>query len=203
MQAKKMNTGDVRKDMFHFLFRAKDPETGGSGYTEKELREESDLLIIGGSDTTSTVFAAMFFYLARNPKVYERLTGEIREKFNSADDIRSGTRLSSCRYLRAFINEAMRMNPPIGAELDREALPGGITIDGHYVQEGTKVGVASFSFITTKISFKSRSPLNPNVGFMTRKRALQRQVLRRVSLLLRLSRSGPAHAPASSWHILR
>ncbi|KAL8719417.1 MAG: hypothetical protein Q9225_003582 [Loekoesia sp. 1 TL-2023] len=145
MQEKKMNTGDVREDMFHFLFRAKDPETGGPGYTEEELRGESDLLITGGSDTTSTVFAAMFFYLTRNPKVYEKLTGEIREKFNSADDIRSGTRLNSCRYLRAFINEAMRMNPPVGAELDREALPGGITIDGHYVRKGTKVGVASFS----------------------------------------------------------
>lgn len=142
IQEKQLDTGDVRKDIFHYLFRAKDPLTGGPGYAERELLAESNLLLVAGSDTTSTVFAAMFFYLTRNPKVCEKLIGEIRATFSSANDICSGSKLNSCRYLRAVINEAMRLNPPVPAEPPREVLSGGLTVDGHFLPEGTNVGVA-------------------------------------------------------------
>ena len=144
-QEKGIDSGETRKDILHYLFRAKDPQTGGPGYTAKELREESDVLLVAGSDTTSTVFAAMFFYMTRNPKVYKRLTDEIRETFDSADDIRSGSKLNSCRYLRAFINETMRMNPPVPGDLSRAVLPGGITVDGHFLQQGTNIAVGPYS----------------------------------------------------------
>ena len=39
---------DGRKDMFHYIFQAKDPETGNMGYTRGELFSESDLLIVAG-----------------------------------------------------------------------------------------------------------------------------------------------------------
>lgn len=51
------------------------------------------------------------FYLSRNPEVYRKLAGEIRTTFSSGHDIRSGPRLTSCRYLRAVINETLRMSP--------------------------------------------------------------------------------------------
>lgn len=145
IQEKDLGVGDTRKDMFHYLFRAKNPETGGLGYTRDELFQETILLVIAGADTTSTVFAAMLFYLTRNPRVYEKLSGAVRNTFKSAEDIRAGPQLNSCRYLRAFINEALRMNPPASADLNREALAGGMTIDGHFVKEGTNIGVALFS----------------------------------------------------------
>lgn len=145
MQGKGLDEDNVRKDMFHYLFRAKDPDTGGPGYNQQELFEESNLLVAAGSDTTSTTFAAMFFYLTRNPKVYERLTNEIRKTFNSSADIRAGPQLSSCRYLRAFIDESLRMNPPVAGDPNRRALAGGVTIDGHHVQEGTNIGVSIYS----------------------------------------------------------
>ncbi|KAL8920855.1 MAG: hypothetical protein Q9208_006027 [Pyrenodesmia sp. 3 TL-2023] len=145
MQSKGRDEDDVRKDFFHYLFRAKDPESGGPGYTQQELFEESSLLVAAGADTTSTTFAAMFFYLTRNPKVYETLTNEIRKTFKTSADIHAGPQLSSCRYLRATINEALRMNPPVAAEPNREALAGGVTVDDHHVQEGTNIGVSIYS----------------------------------------------------------
>ena len=130
VQSGKVDPDKVRKDMFHYIFQSKDPETGNMGYRHEELFCESDLLIIAGSDTTSTVFAAMFFYLTRNPRVYDKLMTEIRTTFTNAEEIRSGAKLTSCRYLRAFIDEALRMNPPVPAELARETLAGGMHIDG-------------------------------------------------------------------------
>ncbi|KAI4187856.1 MAG: hypothetical protein LQ348_004018 [Seirophora lacunosa] len=144
-QAKGLGEDNYRKDMFHYLFRAKDPETGGPGFMQEELFEESDLLVVAGADNTSMALAVMFFYLVRNAKVYERLTEEIRKTFRSSEDIHAGPQLSSCRYLRAFIDEAMRMNPPVGADLNREVLASGMHIDGHFVREGTNVGVAAYT----------------------------------------------------------
>ncbi|KAL8997141.1 MAG: hypothetical protein Q9169_003524 [Polycauliona sp. 2 TL-2023] len=130
----------VRKDMFHHLFHAKDPLTGGPGYSVAELFEETSLLVIAGSDTTSTVIPAMFFYMTRNPKLYEKLNNEIRNAFESVDEIHAGPKLTSCRYLRAFIDETMRVNPPVGGDLNREVLAGGTTVEGQYLPEGTIVG---------------------------------------------------------------
>jgi cytochrome P450 len=59
---------EVRKDFFHYLFHAQDPETG-RGFSTEELWGEAESLIIAGSDTTAIAFTAMFFYLARKPDV--------------------------------------------------------------------------------------------------------------------------------------
>ena len=144
-QAGRNNKADARKDMFHHIFQAKDPETGNLGYSKGELFSESDLLIIAGSDTTSTVTAAMFFYMTRFPPVYERLLAEIRNKFSSSEEIHAGPNLMSCRYLRAFIDETMRVGPPVSGDLDRQVVKDGITVDGHFFREGTKVGVSLYS----------------------------------------------------------
>ncbi|KAL9010188.1 MAG: hypothetical protein Q9173_004851 [Seirophora scorigena] len=145
-QAKGLDEDNHRKDMFHYLFRAKDPETGGPGFVQEELFEESDLLVIAGADNTSSMaLAVMFFYLVRNANVYERLAEEIRKTFRSSEDIHAGPQLKSCHYLRAFIDEAMRMNPSVGADLNREVLASGMHIDGHFVREGTNVGVAAYT----------------------------------------------------------
>lgn len=64
---------NARKDMFHYFFQAKDPETGLPAYTPGELFMEAYLLIIAGSDTSTTTIAATIFYVTRNPRIYTRL----------------------------------------------------------------------------------------------------------------------------------
>ena len=80
------NGGSERKDIAHYLIKSRDPETG-KGYTTDELRAESGLIVVAGSDTTSTTIAAAFFYLARNPKVMTRLTKELTSTFADVEEI--------------------------------------------------------------------------------------------------------------------
>ncbi|KAI9734297.1 MAG: hypothetical protein M1834_002401 [Cirrosporium novae-zelandiae] len=129
-----------RKDFFYYLLKAKDPETG-KGFATSELWGESNLLIIAGSDTTSTALASTFFYLLHNPQTLSTLTKEIRRTFSNVEDIHSGPTLNSCTYLRACIDEAMRLSPPVGGLMPREVLTGGMEIDGHFIPAGTVVGV--------------------------------------------------------------
>jgi cytochrome P450 len=133
-----------RRDFFYHLLKAKDPETH-QGFSTPELWGESNLLIIAGSDTTSTAMAATLFYLVRNVHALQKATREVRDRFDHAEDIHQGPGLASCTYLRACIDEAMRLSPSVGGLLPREVLAGGITIDGHDIPEGTVVGTPHYA----------------------------------------------------------
>lgn len=92
--------------------------------------------------------SALFFYLSRNPRCYKRLADEVRSKFTSGADIRSGPVLSDCQYLRACIEESLRISPPVPGTLWREMPPnddGPVVVDGHVIPRGTLIGVNTYT----------------------------------------------------------
>ncbi len=131
--------GDQAKDMLWFLCDAKDDD-GRPAYTPQQLCAEASLLIIAGSDTASVVLGSFMFYITRNRAAYQKLVREIRTTFSSPEQIVNGAALASCVYLRACIDEALRLGTPGPSELSREVLKGGAMIDGHFYPEGTIVG---------------------------------------------------------------
>ncbi|GAQ47038.1 cytochrome P450 3A31 [Aspergillus niger] len=112
-----------RDDIYSSLAKARDPDTG-EGFTASEMVSESTTLVVAGSDTTSTAIAATLFYLADNPYA-------MRKPRRS--------------YLRACIDEALRMSPPNGAALTREVLPGGLTVGDVYIPGGVTVAVPLYA----------------------------------------------------------
>lgn len=101
--------------------------------------------IIAGSDTTSTAMAATLFYLVRNQAALQKASEEVRAKFSDVEEICQGQALSSCTYLRACVDEAMRMSPSVGGILPREVLKGGMTIDGEFIPAGVVVGTPHYT----------------------------------------------------------
>jgi len=144
--SQKENTDSVeqRQDMFWFLCDAK-KEDGSPAYSESELNAEANMLIIAGSDTTAVTLAAMIFYITYNPVQYGKLIHEIRHMFASVDETVHGPKLNACVYLRACIDETMRLSPSVLSDLPRQVLKGGATINGHYYPEGTIVGASSYA----------------------------------------------------------
>ncbi|CZT19858.1 related to cytochrome P450 67 [Ramularia collo-cygni] len=149
-----------RRDIFSFLLHAKDPETG-EGMPMAELWMEANTLIVAGSDTTSTTLSAVLYYLLHNTHTLRRLEQEVRGAFSSADEIVTGSKMQSCTYLRACIDETMRMTPPVGGILPREVLPGGLAIPalGVDLPAGIDVGVPIYAihhheeFVTDPFTF--------------------------------------------------
>ncbi|RDL30473.1 Cytochrome P450 [Venustampulla echinocandica] len=133
-----------RPDVFSFLLDAKDPETQ-QGLGMAEIGAESTTMIVAGSDTTSTAIASSFFYLMHNPECYQKAAAEVRSVFASHEDVHLGPALNSCVYLRACIDESMRMSPPAAVAPWREVLEGGVTIDGHFIPRGCDVGTSIYA----------------------------------------------------------
>jgi cytochrome P450 len=134
----------VRQDLFSHLLAARDPETG-NGFTLDELWGESTLLTVAGSDAISTGMAGCFFYLARHKNIYEKACNEVRSAFASPEEIKSGPALNSCVFLRACIEESLRMSPPVGGALWREVEDGGLQIGKELIPEGCDVGVGIYA----------------------------------------------------------
>ncbi|KAH9904060.1 cytochrome P450 [Xylariomycetidae sp. FL2044] len=133
--------------------------SGDRGLQGTELWSEASFFVMAGGTTVATLMSAVFFYLSRHADVYTRLADEIRTTFSSGQAIKGGSQLSSCRYLRAVIDETMRVAPPTTAAPWREediysAAPppapsdgSPFLVDGHAIPRGVAVGVSLYSLM--------------------------------------------------------
>jgi cytochrome P450 len=135
-----------RKDFYHYLMEAKNPNTDEK-WKHPELWAEANNLIVAGSDTSALTLAATFFYLTHNERCLEKVTREVREVFKEQDveSVKPGAALNSCKYLRACLDEAMRMSPSVPGILPRAVMHDGFVVDGQFLKEGVEVAVGTYS----------------------------------------------------------
>ncbi|CAG8980246.1 hypothetical protein HYALB_00009828 [Hymenoscyphus albidus] len=112
---------DAKHDLYSFVADSLGVE-GAEGIRKSELWAEANIFLAAAGDTTRTALSATFFYLSRNPVSYQRLAAEIRSTFTSGDEI-CGAKLASCTYLRACIDEALRLASPVSGILWRDFSP--------------------------------------------------------------------------------
>ncbi|GAP89385.2 putative benzoate 4-monooxygenase cytochrome P450 protein [Rosellinia necatrix] len=128
----------------------KDREHSPTSENTRELWGEATFLVPAGGMTTSGLLTAVLFYLSSHPAVYERLALEIRRAFPNGKAIQRGSLLTSCTYLRAVIDEALRHSVPTTSmpwreEEDSSASTGEpFAVDGHIIPRGTMVVVNTY-----------------------------------------------------------
>ncbi|KFA68393.1 hypothetical protein S40285_02520 [Stachybotrys chlorohalonatus IBT 40285] len=134
---------DGHADLFSL---AADKLKNDKNFKIKDLWAEALFLFSAGGETTATAICGVLFYLSRYPHAYEKLATEIREVFSAGDEICYGPKIASCRYLRACIDEALRVSSPVSGTLWRqlsneEDHKQPFIVDGHVVPPKTHVGV--------------------------------------------------------------
>ncbi|KAK5303668.1 hypothetical protein LTR99_005430 [Exophiala xenobiotica] len=114
--------------------------------TDERVLTMAVSMAFAGSETTAISLAAVFYYLLRNPRCYEKLMNELNEAVkegkieNRPSGAVSWSESQNLPYLDACIKEAFRMHPAAGLPLERITPPQGLEIDGHFIPGGTIVG---------------------------------------------------------------
>ncbi|MFD5107450.1 cytochrome P450 [Streptomyces cinereoruber] len=126
--------GDTeRPDLLSRLLAARD-ETGAR-LSDREIRDETVTLYIGGHETTSSTLVWAWHLLSRNPRVRDALTEELDRVL--ADHEPGYDDYASLTYTQAVVKETLRLYPTIWliTGLAKE----GATIGGTPVPAGTRV----------------------------------------------------------------
>lgn len=91
---------------------------------------------VAGSETTASFLCGVTWYLGRGPAAYKKLTDEIRSAFSSYEDI-NGRATEHLVYLKAVIEEGLRLYPPVGLGAPR--VSPGETVDECWVSKGVSI----------------------------------------------------------------
>ncbi|KAK1996652.1 cytochrome P450 [Colletotrichum falcatum] len=153
---RRMELGQERPDLIEGLLKKKDDWN----MSFAKLKANSSILIIGGSETTATLLSGATYYLLMNPAALEKLTDEIRSTFKDESEIDFQS-VSNLPYLLACIQEALRIYPPVPIGLPRIVPPGGATIAGHHVPEGTTVSVYHWAMYHSEKNFRDPFGFHP------------------------------------------
>lgn len=113
--------GSGNGEIFNHLLEAKQHDTG-EHFSDRELFGESIVLFVAGSDTTSTALLTTLWHLLRHKRAYETVTKEVRSTFACIDDI-TYQEAQHLPYLRAVIEESLRIFPPNSGFIPRQVLP--------------------------------------------------------------------------------
>ncbi|KAI4925621.1 alanine transaminase [Alternaria conjuncta] len=97
-------------------------------------------LIVAGSNTTTYTMSAFVFFVCGHSDAYKKVIAEVRGRFASEEEI-TMVAAGELVYLKACIEESMRISPPTPSALPRWVPEGGEDIDGKWVPGGTAVGM--------------------------------------------------------------
>ncbi|XP_069145110.1 cytochrome P450 94C1-like [Solanum lycopersicum] len=110
----------------------------GDIVNETYLRDIVISFLLAGRDTVASASTSLFWLLAENPRVVERIREEANEVLGLNQELTSCEQLRELHYLQACVYESMRLCPPIQFDskfcLDDDFLP-----DGTFVKKGTRV----------------------------------------------------------------
>lgn len=115
------------------------------------LHGDGRLIVVAGSDTTAAALAFIFYYLAVDPKLVEKLRVELTSLMITEESF-DLTALQHASLLNGVIYEALRMHPPVPSGTSRITPPEGINVDGVYIPGQTTVIVPHYALGRCKLT---------------------------------------------------
>ncbi|XP_060801165.1 cytochrome P450 4C1-like [Amyelois transitella] len=108
-------------------------ESGGDrGFNDLELQEESLVMLLAGTDTSSVAASYTSLLLAKYPDVQEKLYREIQDVIKDPERPLEASDLPKLKYLDAVVRESLRLYPPVPLiirKVDKATtLPSGVTL---------------------------------------------------------------------------
>lgn len=127
-----------------FLTKVLDMEASGS-IGNPNILDACSSNITAGSDTTAISLSSCLYYLFTNPNKLEKLRDEI-ETMTAEGRISDPVTFQEAQnmpYLKAVINESLRLHPAVGTILARVVPKGGMELDGQFFPEGVRISISA------------------------------------------------------------
>lgn len=120
-----------RNDFMTYILRYNDEK----GMSVLEIEQTLSIVVIAGSETTSTALSGIVRNLLQSPEILQKATAEIRDAFRQSSEI-CAQRVSTLPYLGAIIEEGLRLCPPVPLGMPRIVPEGGAKVSGHWLPPG-------------------------------------------------------------------
>ncbi|PMD67138.1 cytochrome P450 monooxygenase-like protein [Hyaloscypha bicolor E] len=117
-------------DIMSWLIEAENGHTDPVASDPRWLWGDTRLVIVVGSDTTSSALTHIFYHLAKEPHIVSKLWAEL-ELIYTPD----------ARYLNGVINEALRLHPLVLSGLLRQTPPEGTMVGNTFILGGIRITV--------------------------------------------------------------
>ncbi|KAL4868857.1 hypothetical protein BDV12DRAFT_208924 [Aspergillus spectabilis] len=157
------------QDITHFLvenYLAPGKNEAEQKAALNRLHFDSKLIVVAGSDTTASTMTFLFYRIAREPGLIDRL----REEVNGLTDDHgalSHRALQSAPLLNACINETLRLHPAVPSGLPRKTPPEGVYVREQYIPGNTVMMVNFYAMGRDEANFVAADRFIPE-RFSTR-----------------------------------
>ena len=132
------------KDVAYWFFNPTEPMSDDPKIDQMWAMADSRLLIVAGTDTTSSALTYATYRLCRDPTYTRKIREELAEHNINSSNI-TNIALQSCTYLQACIDESLRLHPPVPSGLYRITPSEGLTIGDTFVPGGVTVIMPTYS----------------------------------------------------------
>jgi cytochrome P450 len=152
---KRLERGTERPDFMSFIMR-NDKE--GNQMSRAEMEATAEVLVVAGSETTASLLSGVTYYLCTYPEILKKVTAEVRNAFDSDDDMDINS-INRLEYMLAVLHEGLRIYPPAPSALPR-VIMNGDTVSGRWVPPG----VSNFGPLMLITSSFSNARMQTTVG---------------------------------------
>ncbi|SMR57614.1 unnamed protein product [Zymoseptoria tritici ST99CH_3D1] len=133
---------------------------GGDKLTKAEVTSNCVLIVGGGAETTATCLSSTMYHLCSTPRVMNKLREEIRAQFSSSEEITLKA-VQEMPYLKATIDEALRMFPVASYICPRITPKGGHIVAGEVIPSGFNVTMGQWAMGRSKHLFDNPNEFRP------------------------------------------
>ncbi|OBR09484.1 Isotrichodermin C-15 hydroxylase [Colletotrichum higginsianum IMI 349063] len=140
MLESRLALGYERRDLFEGLV-SKQKEWNLSF---EQLAGNAAVLVLAGSETTSTTLSGATYLLLKHPDALRKVTQEVRSSFKDGSEVNINS-VGKLSYMSAVISETLRMYPAVLSGSVRVVPPQGGRIASHQVSPGTMVEVQQWA----------------------------------------------------------
>lgn len=112
---------------------------------------DSKLVVIAGSDTTSSTLTYAMYHLAHDPSHQTMLREELKSANINLGEGFKIQQLQDLKYLNGFIHEVLRLHPALPSGVQRITPPEGLQIGDRFIPGGIDVAIPSWALHRCKL----------------------------------------------------